>query len=183
MAGQFWSSPNMEPKQNFRFIMSVADIIFYLVKSTGRPNFEISNATHDYLNHEFKFPAKVSWQDIDVTLVDPIDDNSSEKMKQIISDSGYQWINPDANLSFTNLNTISKRRAVEAMSLGSRKSVVLDMIDAEGRVVDRWTLQNAWISNVKPSDVAYDNEDLSDLTLTIKYDFAKLETFNPPVGG
>lgn len=179
--GQFWSSHVLEPKRNFRFRMNVGDVCFYLVKSAGRPNFEISQAEHSYLNHTFKFPGKVTWQDVDVTLVDPIDDNSLEKMKTIIVNSGYHWIREDEILNSSELNTISKKKAVEALSIGNGKGLKLQQIDADGRVVDEWSFRNAWISKVTPNELAYENEDLSDITLTITYDFAILKTFDPPV--
>lgn len=174
--GQFWSSPNLEPKRNFRFKMNVGDVCFYLVKSAGRPNFEISQTEHSYLNHTFKFPGRVTWQDIDVTLVDPIDDNSLEKMRDIIVRSGYNWINEDALLNETDLNTISKAKAVAAVSnIGNGKGISLQQIDANGKVVDEWIFRNAWISKVTPNELSYENEDLSDITLTITYDFAILK--------
>lgn len=176
-SGQFWSSPELEPKRNFRFRMNVGDVCFYLIKSAGRPNFEIGVTEHAYLNHTLKFPGKVKWNDVDVALVDPVDDNSLKKMKEIIKKSGYSWMDVDADITSADLNTISKSKAVAALRIGNGKGLSLEQIDADGNVVDRWTFRNAWISKVTPGELSYENEDLSEIVLTVTYDFAKLETF------
>lgn len=176
--GKFWSSPDLEPKRDFLFRMNIGDVAFFLVKSVQRPNYELGSHEHHYLNHVLKFPTKVTWQDIDVTIVEPIDDNSLDRIKEIIVNSGYTWIEPDSNLTSADLQTISKKRAIEALRIGSGKGMMLEHIDHDGNVVDRWTLRNAWISNFNPNELAYENEGLAETTLTVTYDFAKLEAFN-----
>ena len=176
--GKFWSSPNLEPKRDFLFRMNIGDVSFFLVKSAQRPNYEVGSHEHSYLNHVLKFPTKVTWQDIDITIVEPIDgDNSLEKLKTIIVNSGYTWIDPGANLTAHNLQTISKKKAIQALAIGSGKGMMLEHIDHDGTLIDRWTLVNAWISNFNPSELAYENDGLAETTLTVTYDFARLETF------
>ena len=51
-------------------------------------------------------------------------------------------------------------------------------LDAEGRAVETWTLHNAFFTSVQFSELSYDAEDLSDITLTVMYDWAMLDLGN-----
>ena len=47
-------------------------------------------------------------------------------------------------------------------------------IDSDGRVVEHWSLHQAWIKEVKASPLDYDGEDLSTIDIVIRYDWAQL---------
>ena len=174
---QFWSSPNMEPKRSYRFILYIGGFPHWIIKSSGRPSFKIGVKEHAYLNHKFKFPSQVTWEDFDITLVDPIDSNAVSAMKKLMKNSGYSWMDPDSTIGPNDLNTVSQKRAVAALSAeGGSKGTVLVQIDSEGNAIDEWTLWNCWISAFKPSELGYEKEDLSELVFTLTYDYAKVFT-------
>lgn len=176
---RFWSSHLLEPKRNYRFKMWVGGIDRIHVKSAQKPTWEIGVAEHDYLNHKFKFPGKITFNDIEVTIVEEISNGAMDNLLNILHLSGYRWSRAGgAVINANDLNTISKRRAVEALSAGPNKGVLLAEIDSEGNEICHYTLHNAWISQVNPSEASYENEDLTDLSLTITYDYAKIDT-NP----
>ena len=175
---RFWSSHLMEPKRNYRFKMYVGSMDHIHVKTTARPNWEIGIAEHDYLNHKFKFPGKVTFNDVEVTYVEEITNDAMSKLLDILSDSGYSWTKEGTVISRLDLNTISKRRAVDALNGGTGKGVLLAEIDSEGREICHYTLHNAWISQVTPSEASYESEELQELTLRITYDYAIIDT-NP----
>jgi len=71
------------------------------------------------------------------------------------------------------LQTMTKQKAVSALG-----SVVIEQIDGDGKMLERWTLWNAFITGVTYGDLSYDSEELTEITLTIRYDWAVLETAN-----
>lgn len=70
----FWTDQILEPKRGFRFVVRFKGMpqqgTFYASKCT-KPELEISKTEHKFLNHTFKFPARVTWNDVVLTLVDP----------------------------------------------------------------------------------------------------------------
>jgi hypothetical protein len=177
MSNQFWSSPNMEPKRSFRFVLYIGGFPHWVVKTSGRPSFKIASTAHSYLNHKFKFPGSITWEDIKVTLVEAIDSNSISEMKKVLKDSGYAWMDPRHNIGPNDLNTISKKRAVAALAAaGGKKGTTLVQIDSEGNTIDEWTLWNCWISSFTPSELSYESEELTSTELTLTFDYAKVET-------
>lgn len=171
MSDIFWNSPSLEPKRNFKFLLIIRGIPTFTVKIAGRPKFKIEETSHKYLGKEFWFPGTVTWEPISVTLVEPIQANSVPIVKGIITRSGYDWMKSNAVINSSTLGTISKKAAVEAMG-----NVVLLHLDSEGKEVDRWKLMNSWVSSITPSELSHDSDDLSNLVLTLRYDYAIVDS-------
>ena len=88
-------------------------------------------------------------------------------MAAIVQEGGYRPPT-DAN----SLQTMSKATAVNALG-----SVTITQIDAEGNDLEVWTLWNAFITDLKFGDtLAYGDENLTELSVTLKYDWARVET-------
>jgi hypothetical protein len=151
---------------NFNNIEKDAGRLWY-AKTAGKPSFTINAAEHKYLNHTFYYPGNVTWNEVTIALVDPVDPDVSATIADIIVKGGYSI---PANPS-TNQVTISKAKA--ASSLGT---VTVSQLDSEGLELEVWTLYNAWISDVKFGDLEYGADDLTQVDLTLKYDWAQLET-------
>ncbi len=177
-----------DPKRNFRFIVQVGgigtntaaptDIIWY-AKEVTKPSFTVNVAEHAYLNHKFKFPGTVTWNDIDLTVVDPQHDvDAADALSTLWSESGYKIpTGPGGPGSL--LETVSKGRAVSAMGL-----VTITQVSADGLAIEKWSLKNAFCKGITYGDsIAYGNDELTTYKLSIVYDFAQIEatTTNFPI--
>ena len=162
----FWTDATLQdPKRKFRFtvqLLAYEGGATWYAKTVTKPTITISETPHVFLNHTFYYPGKVEWNAIDVTLVDPVGPDAVATTMGIIMNAGYAPP-PNANA----LTTMSKSRAVSAL-----KGVVIDQIDSEGKSLEKWTLNNAFITSVNLGDLAYDAEELSEIALTIRYDWA-----------
>jgi hypothetical protein len=168
MATSFWTDATIrDPKRNYRFtvqLLAYPGAATWYAKSVTKPKFAVSETPHMFLNHTFYYPGKVTWETVNVTLVDPAEPDAVANTMAIIQNSGYH---PPKDVN--DLSTISKTRAV-----GALKGVVIKQIGSEGDqdLLEEWTLKNAFITNVDIGELSYDNEDLSNVTLTFRYDWA-----------
>ena len=48
-------------------------------------------------------------------------------------------------------------------------------IDSDGNHIETWELHNAWVKDAKFGDLAYDSDDLTEVELEIRYDFASFK--------
>jgi hypothetical protein len=176
----FWSTNFGEdktlhdPKRKFRFTVEIQGIdapgaTLWWAKTVSKPAFQIAAAEHKYLNHTFYYPGSVTWQDVSMTLVDPVDPDMTATLSAIVVESGYT---PPTDQN--TLTTMSK-----AKSAGALGSVIITQIDHDGKPLETWTLWNAFITEVKYGDLGYGEDDLTELTLTLKYDWARVETTHP----
>ena len=91
--------------------------------------------------------------------------NAAASTMAIITNAGYS---PPKDVNA--LTTMSKARAV-----GALKGVVIDQIDSLGNSLEKWTLNNAFITSANLGDLAYDDDGLSEITLSFRYDWATCE--------
>ena len=163
-----------DPKRKFRFKVEFQGLAsghaqLWYAKTVTKPSFQISAAEHKYLNHTFFYPGSVTWQDVTVTLVDPVDPvDATATLSDIVQGAGYS---PPSNS--TDLTSMSKAKS--AASLGT---VIITQIAADGADLEQWTLWNSFITELKYGDLEYGADDLSELSVTLKYDWARVLTAN-----
>ena len=177
----FWSTNFGEdttlkdPKRQFRFYVEFQGIsapqggaTLWYAKTAAKPSFTVENIQHNYLNHVFKYPGKVTWQDISITLVDPVDPDMAATLSDILVQSGYS---PPTDSTTDSMGTISKAKAAGALG-----TVIITQIDSNGGELEKWTLWNSFITEVKYGDLQYGTDDLTELSVGIAYDWARIQT-------
>jgi len=120
---------------------------------------------HNFLNHKFYYPGRAEWAEVTVTLVDPVSPDAAINTAAILRAGGYS---PPKNVNDT--TTISKQASVAAMG-----SVVISQINSVGDAVETWTLWNPFITGVTYGDLDYSSDEMTEITLTIRYDWAVIE--------
>jgi len=164
----FWTDKNTEPKRKFRFRVQIfTQSIAWYCKSITAPSFEISSIEHHFSDHVFHYPGKIKWNDVEVTLIDPAgDDDVVNKTLSLLDLSGYKI--PQTGQKDSDFDTFSKADLVN-----NNGNIVLEAISQDGgKVLEEWTLNNAFITNVKFGDFDYSSEDMREISITFKYDWA-----------
>jgi hypothetical protein len=148
----FWTSAGVEPKRNFRFRIqfvsnnasgnSVIEGILWWAKTVTTPSFDLGETEHHYLGGKYYFPGKVSWSEVSMTLVDPISPDAVGVMNQILINSGYMV--PE-NTDPDQFHTISKNASIDA----GLQLIVIEVLKADGAVVEKWTLNQPFIKSAK----------------------------------
>ena len=168
----FWSSNAVEPKRSFRFLLELTPagaankIATYYIKTVKKPQFQMDGqAEVKYIQHTFKYPGRITWQPIDITLLDPADPDSAAIMMNIIRSSGYRIPDDEANSK----ESISKKKANTGMG-----AVIIRQINSEGVSISEWNLANPFLTNVDFGTVGYDSDDIVEYTLTVDYDYATM---------
>lgn len=178
----FWTNNTVEPKRNFRWRVtfnipqagggnSIANVIWW-AKTVDTPSYEVTSVEHSFFDNTFKFPGRVKWNDVKMTLVDPLTPNAVQATNQIILNSGYYIKDNGANpKDFKQKPTsITKSGAVAATGV-----VMIEILNGKGETVEKWTLKNPFISNVSFSNLDYSNDDMRTIDLTWRYDWAECE--------
>ena len=174
MAGQFWSTSKLDPKRSYRFLLELSPFEKWVVKKVNRPGWEISETEHKYINHTFYYPGRVTWKEVSCTIVDPVNVDSTAILQKWLMASGYRL-----PLSVDATRTITKAEATQ--SLGSPVIHIIgggdkDSMEApEATILETWTLQNAWIKDCTLGDLDYEADDLVNIDLTLRYDYAKVD--------
>jgi len=178
----FWTNNTTEPKRNFRWRVTMSNLTqnygvgsaaVWWAKTVDTPSYTVTDVTHSFFDNEFKFPGRVQWQDVNMTLVDPISPNAVQMTNQIILDSGYSIKGlQEFDGSVTRPGTFGPTSITKSGANAAVGSVVIDIFAGDGNVVESWTMNNPFITSVKFSTLDYTNDDMRTIDLVWKYDWA-----------
>ena len=169
----FWSTPtaNSEPKRNFRFLIQLngfeGNDILWFAKSVVLPSYNVTNVAHAFLDNEYYYPGRVQWQDVSMVLVDPVKADSTKLTNQLLIGAGYKVPGAVPGVGEQS-ETISKLKMADT----SIQSVVIQVLKADGTPVETWTLKNPLLISAKFGNLDYSNDELKQVELSFKYDFA-----------
>ena len=177
----FWLNPTFEPKRQFRFLVQMSiggqDMTF-LAKSAGRPNYSISENPHQFFNHTFYYPGRVTWETVDITLVDPVQPNGAQLLYEYLGRIGVQVpVSFDAAVG----TTITKDSATSGVG-DIKIQEIATLPDNNTSIVEgEWKLINAFFTSVNFGDHSYDSEDMVEISLTVRYDWAEYRQIGSPL--
>jgi hypothetical protein len=148
---------NFEPKMKNRFIMEIAGIPSYLIKTANRPSIQFEKVTLDHINVKRQLKGKGEWQDVEITLYDPIVPSGAQAVMEWVRLSHESLTGRDGYADFY------------------KKDVDIYMLGPVGDKIEQWKLKGAFITNATFNDLDWASNDPSDITLTLSYDYAILE--------
>ena len=175
----FWSENTAAPKRNFRFQLTIegfgGDSAVWWAKTVNTPSFDVSEVEHNYFDNKYYFPGRVSWSEVEATLVDPVSPDAMGLTLAILEGSGYNvTAQPGAKA------TLAKAKATnfDGNNQNGMGNVTIDIMDADNKIVESWTLKNAFIKAAKFGDLDYSNDELRTISLTMRYDWAQCTISN-----
>ena len=187
----FWKDGNAQPKRNFRFKVEIDGSVWWWAKTCDTPSFDLGEVEVHYLDNKFYYPGRLSWNEINMSVVDPVGEDVTSRVADFLSSLNYS-VKADSTKS----GTISKVKTVQGSipdkggdgslnldnttGLTSGLDVRITIYDAgsgtsgEGAVVEKWTLKNAWVKSAKFGTLDYSNDELKQIDLVFRYDWAEL---------
>jgi hypothetical protein len=148
---------NFEPKMKNRFILEIGGIPSYLIRVANRPAIQFETVVLDHINVKRKLKGKGDWQDVNLTLFDPIVPSGAQAV--------MEWV----RLSHESL---TGRDGYADMY---KKDIQIYMLGPVGDKIEQWTLKGAFISQANFSDLDWSSNDPAQIDLTLTYDYAILE--------
>ncbi len=169
----FWIKASPEPKRQHRWYMEFGgsaglNKLIYALKKVTKPEATVSKVTHKYLNHEFHYPGRLTWNEVTCDFASVTDPDAARILYKALQESGY---GPPADfVGQFDRATISKAKAGAA--IGDVINIL--QIDSRGSVIEEFILHNPFFTKVSfGGDLSYDNEEIVTLSCSIVYDFAE----------
>lgn len=147
-----------ENKTKNRFLMYIDGIPSFLIKKTDRPKWKQERKTIDYINLQWFYKGKTTWDEITIELYDPIVPSAS----QVI----FEWF----RLSH---ESVTGR---DGYADFYKKEITLNATGPVGDKVEEWTLKGAFPTSYDGGEFTWtDGGDPMTATLTLSYDMAVLQ--------
>ena len=148
---------NFEPKMGNRFIMEINGIESYRIKTAARPTFTSEGVDLDHINVKRKIKGKSTWDDVTITLYDPIVPSGAQQVMEWIRSSHESLTGRDGYAAFY------------------KKDITFYILGPVGDKVEQWTLKGAFITSANFGDLDWSSNDPVSIELTLAYDYAILE--------
>jgi hypothetical protein len=148
-----------EPKVQNRFIISIDGIPAYLIKAAARPTINNGTITLDHINLKRKLKGKSEWQDVQITLYDPVVPSAAQAC--------MEWVRL-AHESVTGRNGYADFY---------KKDVTINVLGPVGDKVEEWQLKGAFPSSVdfNGSGLDWGSQEALLINVTLSYDYAILQ--------
>ena len=146
-----------EPMVKNRFIMYIEGIPAFMIHAAARPTLAFEDITLDHINIKRKIKGKGEWQDMTITLYDPIVPSASGAV--------MEWIR-------LHLESVTGREGYSDMY---KKDITINVLGPLGDKIQEWTLKGAYIKQAQFGDLSWAESAFVDITLTLRYDYAILQ--------
>ena len=141
-----------EPKVQNRFILKIDGNPSWYVKKVSGIGFEDGEIKLDYINSYKKLRGKRTWNDINITMYDPIAPSAIQEM--------MEW----SRLSY---ETVTGRAGYSDFY---KKELTLQVLGPVGDVISEWIIEGAFIKTLNQGDFDWASADVVELTATIACD-------------
>ena len=146
-----------EPKQANRFILYMDGVPSYIVKGVNAITMTQGEVTLNHINIQRKVKGKTVWNDVQMTLFDPITPSGAQAV--------MEWVR-------LHHESVTGR---DGYSDFYKKDLVLDVLGPVGDVVSEWILKGAFIKDANFGDYNWDTVDTAvNLTMTVAVDYCVL---------
>jgi len=146
-----------EPKIKHRYLMQIDGIPAYLIKTANRPQITFEEVQLDHLNVRRWVKGKGVWQQLQVTMYDPVVPSAAQAVMEWVRLSHESVTGRDGYSDFY------------------KKDVTFQVLGPVGDVVEEWKLKGAWCQDVQFGDMDFASSDPVDITATLRYDYAILQ--------
>lgn len=148
-----------EPKVQNRFIMNIDGIPAYLIKTAARPTINNNVITLDHINLKRKLKGKSEWQDLEITLYDPIVPSGAQAV--------MEWVRL-AHESVTGRNGYADMY---------KKDVQIQVLGPVGDIVEKWDIKGAFPSSVNFNGAGLDwsAQEALMISVTLSMDYCILQ--------
>jgi hypothetical protein len=136
-----------------RFILEWDGVPCDMVKAANRPSIQFEKVTLDHINIKRQLKGKGEWQDIQLTLYDPIVPSASQLVMEWVRLSHESITGRDGYADFY------------------KKDLDLYMLGPVGDKVEQWKIKGAYINQLQFGELDFSSNDPATITLTLTYDY------------
>ena len=179
----FWTSALSEPRRAHRFLLTLPNLASvdeafrfeqYLAKGITKPSYTVSETEHKFLGNTYYYPGSVTWNSVTATIVNAINPDGNQILYDALVGSGYLKPDVQEDVFFNPAvapGTVNKFDAVNQLG-----NVIFEELNGQGGLIGTWTLQNAFITNATFGDLSYETDDLLNIEIQFRYDWAEYES-------
>ena len=182
----FWSQATSEPRRAHRFLLNLPGLggdddslayQQYLCRTVVKPAYTLSEVEHKFMGNTYYYPGAVTWDPVTATIVNAVQPDGNEILMNALYNSGY--LDPEQQSAYFGAGTNPVRLSTgpgtpnKEDALFALGDVIIRELDGNGFTIGKWELISPFITNAKFGDLDYGAEDLLNIDITFRYDYAR----------
>jgi len=120
------------------------------VASCSRPGITQNSVEIPFLNTSNYVIGRYNWEEINVTLRDPIGPSASQAV--------MEWVRLHSESA----------TGRQGYAVAYKRDLILEMLDPTGTAVSQWIIKEAMITSAKFSELDYSGDDIATVELTLR---------------
>ena len=178
----FWNAAGSEPKRQHRFLVSIGGLkargddkfVDYLVRTIKTPAYSVSETEHKFLGGTYYYPGSVNWEEVTMTIVNSLEPDGNALLYDALLQSGYLLPREQGDAGVgPKINDGTAGTVAKSQALGALGTIKIRERNGIGYEVGEWTLANAWIKSASFGDLDYSGDELLNIDITLRYDWAE----------
>ena len=146
-----------EPKLQNRFIVTIDGVPAYTIKASNRPQITFEEVELKHMNVSRWVAGKGTWQQLEMTLYDPIVPSAAQSVMEWIRLSHESVTGRDGYSDFY------------------KKDITINTLGPVGDKIEEWQLKGAFIMTANFGELNFDNVTPVEISITLRYDYAILQ--------
>jgi len=148
---------SFQPKVSNRYVLYLDGVPSFLIKKAARPSVKFNTITMDHMNTQRKLQGKATWDDITLSLYDPIVPSGAQAVMEWIR-LGYESVTGRSGYSDF-----------------YKKEIVINVLGPVGDKVEEWTLKGAFPTSAGFGELDWSSDTPMEISVGIAYDYAILQ--------
>ena len=177
-------------QQQHRFYLLIDNIPAAYITQVDRPSYTIQTQEQLLLDHVVRYPIRVKRDPINFTIREILDNSNgtvgANLMNKLLAQSYYYPDNVNTAAAVQSLDAVGNPQLAANEAVYGTKNVTKEnlvralgnikilLLDPDGTAVETWEVFNAMIVGLKFSTLSYSGEALTDIAVSVQYDWAKL---------
>ena len=145
-----------EPKLKNRFIMEIAGIPAFTIKTAQRPQITFDEVQLEHMNVTRYVKGKGRWQTLQITLYDPIVPSASASV--------IEWIR-------LHHESATGRDGYQDFY---KKNITFQVLGPVGDIINEWVIQGAFITNADFGQYDWSSDEVVEVSITVAMDYCVL---------
>ena len=146
-----------EPKQKNRFILYVDGVPSYIIKGISSVGLTQEEITLNHINVYRKVKGKTKWNDVTMTLYDPITPSGAQAVMEWVRLHHESVTGRDGYYDFY------------------KKNLTINVLGPVGDIISEWKIMGAFITAAEFGDYSWDDDAAAqELSLTVTMDYCVL---------
>jgi hypothetical protein len=174
--GEFLTQTSYQPKRDNLFTVRLGNPIrlMFEAKTVKKPTLEFGSVELNSVDGtSLYYPASPSWSPVTITFMaggvdnmfQTVETDVSRGIVEILAASGYEKFGD---------------RQYKANAIDALGELAITQINSDGDLVEEWVLINPFIESVDFGNLDYSSDNLSEISVTFRYDHATAKYADGP---